>query len=312
MKNRFSQKVAYLLAFFSILVYLSVPEKEIIPVFNYPEYEDNLMIFMMDKDEMLIPISIGIEEKMNLEESMKQVIEWMSHDFLFESFYSILPEQCQLIDVSIENNHADLIFNEELLNFAPEKEKKIIETLVWTMTQFDSISSISLWINEDKLIYLPYQNTKTTYLTPSIGINNFTSSVSELHDTIPVHIVYDKPINGNLYKVILTKRIEDKKEFSLLEEALFDEVMNQYPYQKRLTMIQNGNLDNDVFHLYLDESVLLDESTLDMTRLDNLLYTYFYTFNIERFTIHVDDHIIRYNDEEVIDVSKWTINETMF
>lgn len=312
MKIRLNQKIAYLLAAFSVMAYFSAPEETVIPVQNIPAYEQKQTIYLLDEDELLVPVTIFFEEQEDIEASMKKMVQIMAQSQPFEGFQSILPVQSKLIDVKLENAHADLIFNTETLDYQPQLERKITEALTWTMTQFDGVSSISIWIEDQQMNTLPYYQTPADYLTQAIGINSFSLSATKLHDTIPIHLVYDKHKDDQAYKIIMTQRVDEQNDLSSIEQVIFDEMMVQLPASKRFHKIQNGKIDQGVFHLYFDESILFDENSLDRSKLENLLLSYANTFHLYQFVIHAGDEIITYNQKEIIDVSDWIMNEKMF
>ena len=58
-------------------------------------------------------------------------------DMLPNDFRAVLPEDTEL-SVNIKDGVATVDFSKEFKNYQPEDEMKILQSITWTLTQFDT------------------------------------------------------------------------------------------------------------------------------------------------------------------------------
>ncbi|MBS4208919.1 GerMN domain-containing protein [Bacillus sp. FJAT-50079] len=151
----------------------------------------------------------------------KQALEYLVADgkvmdILPNGFRTVLPAGTE-VDVDIKDGKAIVNFSEEFGEYAAEDEKKILEAVTWTLTQFDSVKSVELRVNGYKLEEMPVNGTPINEngLTREVGINTGYSDTVDLTNTRPLTVYYLSQGVGEYYYVPVTERVSNKMKDDL-------------------------------------------------------------------------------------------------
>jgi germination protein M len=182
-----------------------------------------------------------VSQKMALpstESIAKQALEYLVVDgpvqnMLPNDFRAVLPAGTQ-ISVNIKDGTAVADFSSEFQNYQPEDEQKILESVTWTLTQFDSVEKVELRVNGYELTEMPVNGTPINQngLSRKVGINLDTSGITDLTDTHPVTVYFVSQKGDNTYYVPVTKRVSNKVDNKI--EAVVQQLIDGPGSQKNL------------------------------------------------------------------------------
>ncbi|MGD6840770.1 GerMN domain-containing protein, partial [Bacillus thuringiensis] len=126
----------------------------------------------------------------------KQAIEYLVkngpvENVLPNGFRAVLPADTQ-VTVDIKEGTAIADFSPEFNNYQPEDEQRILQSVTWTLTQFDSVEKVELRVNGYPLTEMPVNGTPIDEkgLTRKVGINVDTSGVVDPTSTKPLTVYY--------------------------------------------------------------------------------------------------------------------------
>lgn len=185
---------------------LSVPE-EVIYVNEFTE-----VIYAQDNNGYIARTTIY---KTN-DDIIKYIIDALtinskSSAYLPSGFTSTIPENTKLIDYQIDKDLLKLNFSKEILNVSKENENKLIESLIYSLTEIDGIKSLMLFVEGDKLNYLPSGKSLPLTLDKNYGINTV-YDINDIKGTSKTTIYYIGKYEENLYYIPITKITNDNKE----------------------------------------------------------------------------------------------------
>ena len=203
------------------------------------------------------------------------IIDGPNSSSLPSGFQAILPSDTKLLSVGFEDNVLKLNFNQEFLEGKEELEEKMIEAIVYSVTEIDGVTQVMIYVENNVLTLLP--KTKTTLpsiLNRSFGINkkyDFTKT-----DNInEVTIYYVDTWNDEKYYVPVTKYINDDRE---KVRIIVDELTSTNAYTGNLMSYLNSNAEildvkneNDVMELVFNSYVFSDASSKNI--LEEVIYT---------------------------------------
>jgi germination protein M len=168
----------------------------------------------------------------------KQSLEYLVKDgpveqMLPNGFRSVLPAGTQ-VSVNIKDGTAIADFSSEFQNYQPEDELKILQSVTWTLTQFESVEKVELRVNGYELTEMPVGGTPIDEkgLSRKVGINVDTSGITDLTDTHPVTVYFVSQKGDNTYYVPVTKRVSNKIDNKV--EAVVQQLVEGPGYQKNL------------------------------------------------------------------------------
>lgn len=200
--------VATLTLFILLIIYFFPTTTPIKESLSYIE-KDEMPIFLMDSMEYIARTSI-VKNSTDAEELILEVIDSLTinskkSSYIREGFKAIIPENTKVLNISLQNNILTINFSKEILNVDEENEEKMIEAIIYSLTEIKEIKKIEILIEGEKLTKLPNSNKKLPkYLDKNYGINKIYNFES-IKDTSKTTIYYLSKYNDYYYYVPVTK-----------------------------------------------------------------------------------------------------------
>lgn len=153
----------------------------------------------------------------DVEAKAKEMLEVLIQDGKGESkvpngFKATLPSDTKILSIKFENEVLKVNFSKEVLDVSKENEEKVIESIIYTLTEIPEVKKVILYKEGDILDKLPQSNTT---LPPAFdrdfGINK-EYQFSNLSDIVQVTVYYIDKHNDNYYYVPVTKYMNDDRE----------------------------------------------------------------------------------------------------
>jgi len=220
------------------------------------------IIYTLNSDNYISKTSVYVSKVLSLEDRVREKLEIMVRDndknVLLPSYFKpILPQNTRVLDVVVEDCLIKVYFSKELNNINKEQSEKMIEAIVYTVTD-ENILGIEIYVNGQMLKYVP--NTKKvlpTILTKDIGINK-SYDINASNDISKVVMMYYTNDNDNYYEVPVTKYVNDDREKL---EIIFDEFGKMSDDKSLISMMEGINV--------LDYSILDDRIVIDVNKVLN-------------------------------------------
>ncbi|MBM7691982.1 germination protein M [Peribacillus deserti] len=171
-------------------------------------------LYLIDKNGYVVPQTLQLPSS---EGVAKQALEYLVsegpvQELLPNGFRAVLPADTK-VDLNINKDGvATADFSNEFKNYKAADEKKILQSITWTLTQFDSIKKVNIRMNGKVLTQMPVNHTPITKnLTRTVGINLDTSGITDISNTKAITVYYLGGEEGEYYYVPVTRRITDTK-----------------------------------------------------------------------------------------------------
>ena len=105
-------------------------------------------LYLIDKNGLVVSQTLPLPQT---EGTAKQALEYLVEDGLVtdllpNGFKAVLPAGTT-VDVDIQDGKAIADFSSEFAQYAKEDEAKILQSITWTLTQFDSIETVEIRMN---------------------------------------------------------------------------------------------------------------------------------------------------------------------
>ncbi len=192
------------------------------------EAEKNVtnQLYLIDKNGFVVPYTMNLPETKSV---AKQALEYLVDGGPISSklpngFRAVLPEGTEVLGVDIKDGVAVADFSKEFSTYNKEDEEKILQAITWTLTQFDSVEKVKIWVNGHEQKEMPVNGTPIQDgIGREYGINHDSSDVVDLTNTHPVTVYYSAETDGQEYFVPVTKRVsntETDKIVSAVEELV--------------------------------------------------------------------------------------------
>ncbi len=183
-------------------------------------------VYLIDKNDMVVPQVLQVPKS---DKPAKQVVEYLVEDSkvtnqLPDGMRAVLPAGTEVLSLNIEQGTATVDFSKEFKQYAPEDEMRILQSLTYTLTQFDNVNNVKVQINGKDQKVMPVNHTPIgDGLTRENGINIETSGVVDVtnSDTVTVYFLAQND-KEQVYYVPVTRRVPSTDN---LVKATVDELI---------------------------------------------------------------------------------------
>lgn len=220
LKRKFYRKIIVTTAvLFSFILMNLLPNQKEKPVqkLEYISSYDKQVIYLMDAYNRVARTSISMEKENDIALQAKKILELLiiegeGEAKLPSGFKGIIPNETKIIGISYKDGLLKINFSKDLLNVSKSNEEKIIESIIFSMTEIEGVEKIMIYIEDEILTKLPKSkiNLPTT-LDRNFGINK-EYSLQSYKEVQPVTVYYISKYNDNYYYVPVTKYVNDSRE----------------------------------------------------------------------------------------------------
>ncbi|MBS2969929.1 GerMN domain-containing protein [Metabacillus sp. KIGAM252] len=172
-------------------------------------------IYLIDKNGMVVSQALPLPKQ---EGAAKQVLTYLVDggpvsNMLPDGFRAVLPADTEVLGVTIKDGTATADFSKEFANYKREDERKILQSVTWTLTQFESVKKVKIWVNGHPLNEMPVNGTPISEdMGRADGINLDTSDVTDITNTHPVTVYFLGQNDNGTYYVPVTRRVDNKEK----------------------------------------------------------------------------------------------------
>ncbi len=209
-------------------------EESITPNVSYIEV-NKTPIYLINKDNYVVRTNIATTNKDPLNKA-KELLNALTIDgdkteYILKNFKPIIPKNTKVLDISLKDGLLKINFSKEFLNVKKDDEEKLIEAIIYTLTEIKDIKEIMIFIEETKLDILPQNKIiLPNTLTRDFGINKV-YDLTNLKNTTKTTIYYVGKENDLTYYIPITK-IDNKTNNKV--EIIINELKSSPIYETNL------------------------------------------------------------------------------
>ena len=223
----------------------------------YPNEVDT--IYLLDNYDKISRTMISVNKQNEISKAIDLLdgltINGKKQDKLPNGFRGLLPVGTRVLDISLHDKILKIDFSKEFNNIKMEYEEKLIESLVYTLTDIDGVDKIEIFIEGVKLKELP--NSKKLlpeYLDKGYGINK-EYELTNLNDIDSYTIYYVMNYNDEVYYTPITKYINNQGQDKV--KIIIDELATNLTYESNLMSYLDSNIKLLDYEI-VDKTIKLD------------------------------------------------------
>ena len=287
------------------LIYLFPSNNEELKIeknITYIELDEIYEVYLVDQNDYVSMVTLPLDST-ELIDILKEKIEYLiidgkKQEEVPNGFKPIIPEGTEILDLKVEENTVTINFNENIKNIRQEDEEKMIEAIVYTLTNESNIDKVYIKINGETLERLPNSNKLLPIpLDRSYGINKF-YDFNSLYGLTKTTIYYVSN-NGDLtYYIPVTKVTNDDREKITV---IIDELKSNVIYQSNLSSYLNANAEleeyeiiEDAMHLSFNDKIF--DSLINQNILEEVEYSISLSvkdnYDVNEVIFYVNDNLI--------------------
>lgn len=267
-------------------------------------------LYLIDSSGMVVPQTFELPKT---EGAAKQALEYLVKDgpvteLLPNGFQSVLPAGTEILGVNLDEDGTLIVdLSEDFKNYEANEELQILQAMTYTLTQFDSVERIKIWINGEPLDEMPVKGTPISQgYSKNNGINIFVADQPNLQHSKAVTIYYPKRYKEELYYVPVTQYVhKDQDLYSAIVETMLDGPpyeLNAVDVFNDLAMLENKPyLKDGVLQLIFNEDILKDPENNIIANevVETLVRTLTADEQVEAVDIKVKDKAVIMNEDGV-------------
>lgn len=176
------------------------------------EYQTKLSsVYLLDDNNYLLKVNISIKD--DLMENIPIVINNLKDgNKHYSGLRGIIPHDTKINSITLKDGILDIDFSKEFLNIQKDLEEKEIESVVYSLLDFNEIKGIRISINKRPLKELLKSNIEVNdILNKDFGINK-EYNITSMNDIQRVVLYYYEIKDGNKYYVPVTKYLNSKED----------------------------------------------------------------------------------------------------
>lgn len=174
-------------------------------------------LYLVDKNGFVVPQTVELPmPKGNA--VVKQTLEYLVKDgpvtnMLPNGFRAVIPAGTEMTVNVKKDGTAVVDFSKEIKDYKKEEERQIVESVTWTLTQFQDIKQVKFQMNGKNLETMPVNGTPIgDGVSRADGINFDDEQVVDVTNTKPVTLYFLAQNNKQTYYVPVTRRIAEGTE----------------------------------------------------------------------------------------------------
>ncbi len=259
-------------------------------------------IFLLDKNNYVARTTI-VKNKEETLDIIKEIVDALTiggskSNYIPENFKAIIPKNTKLIDLSLSEGLLKLNFSKEFLTIDKLYEEKMIESLIYSLTEINDVNKLMIFVEGEQLIRLPNSNKKLpNTLDKNYGINKI-YNLDSIKDTSKTTVYYLSKDNDFYYYVPVTEITNDDTERveviikNLQSTPIYH--TNLISYLKASAVLQNYELLEDKISLSFNNYLLanLDEKEILEEVKYSIALSLRDTYNVKEVSFSVDDELI--------------------
>ena len=253
----------------------------------------NNNIYLFNDNNFLVKHAI-ILDGTSLKNKIKNILNELTIcdcNYLPDGLYSAIPKDTKINNIEINKDIAIIDFSKEILNQNKYLTDKMIESIVYSVTDLEEIKKVIIKIEGKQLDNINDVDISGE-LSRNIGINK-TYEVRSRDNIDNIVIYYIDEIDNNSYYVPVTKYLNLTKE---KVEVIIESLANEYIYESNLiskvnqnTKLLNHSLEGYTMILNFNDSILNKAKTIDNDVINTICFSIFDNYDINEIIFKVND-----------------------
>lgn len=296
MIKRYTLKKITITSFSLILLLIfsiSTPKEFNYEIIDEDTKEQNV-VYLLDNDNYVSKVVSYFDTKSIKEEVQKKLDILINGDKSLNEFNSIIPKTTKINNIKLDKDNIYIDFSNDIKTINKYIEEKMIESIVFTLTEIDGINNIYLTI--EKMPYNELNNgKKINYpLTRDFGINK-EYDITSLSNITKTTIYFTKEINDYKYYVPVTKinNISSSKIDIIISElkSSVNAQNNLNSYVSNNLSLESYNIEDETLTLVFNNYIFSDSNN---NILEEVKYTIsesiFENYNVEKVVFNTKNN----------------------
>lgn len=259
-------------------------------------------IYLINKNDYVIRTTMALKSEDTLER-VKELLSALTigsekAEYIPKNFQQIIPENTKILDLSLNTRLLKVNFSKEFLSGLANDEEKMIEAIIYTLTEINEIKEIMLFVEGKKLEELPQSKIKLpNTLDRSFGINKV-YDITNIKNLTKTTIYYIGKEEDLIYYIPVTK-VDNNNSNKI--EIIIEELKSSPIYQTNLISYLASSVELLNYEALENQIILsFNNSIFDDFNSKNIQEEVKYSIALSmKDTLNIDDVVFKVNDEVI-------------
>ena len=291
------------LSFIFLLIIYFFPSKEAYNINTTLTYTDpeTTPIYLIDSNNLVSRFEV-IKKSSDTSKLIDEVIENLTiseeqSSYIPNNFKKIIPENTKIISKDLTDGLLKINFSKEFLNIEEENEEKLIEAVVFSLTEIKDVKKVMIFVEGEVLKELPHsKKILPNVLDRSYGINKV-YELESMKDIAKVTTYYVSKMEGYSYYTPVTTITNSKNE---KVEIIIEKLKTSPTYQTNLISYLTASaelldyeiLENSVNLSFNNQVLNLDDNSIIEEVKYSIALSIRDTYDIGETIFYVDNMLI--------------------
>ncbi|WP_404453370.1 GerMN domain-containing protein [Virgibacillus necropolis] len=226
-------------------------------------------LFLLDSNGMVVPHTVELPAT---KEVATQALEYLVKggpitQLLPNGFQAVLPAGTEILGLDLQENGTMIVdVSNNFKEYKAEEELEVLQAMTYTLTQFESVDKVKLWINGYPVNSMPVNGTPVSEgYSRANGINMIQTDTIDYLESEPVTLYYPTEHKDTNYFVPVTQYIEmnESNEYESIVSALIEgpqynaNVMTVF--NPSVSLMEEPQLNDGVLKLVFNSDILMDK-----------------------------------------------------
>ncbi|WP_058307202.1 GerMN domain-containing protein [Gracilibacillus massiliensis] len=261
-------------------------------------------LYLLDQNGLVVPQQVQLPSPES-KEVAKQVLEYLVQDgpvtsMLPSGFQAVLPAGTEIIDLNLEAD-GTLVVNvsDDFKTYQAEDEQKILESMTHTLTEFENVQRVKLWINGEEQNEMPVNGTPISEgYSRANGINVHQAQGIDLMESKATTLYFPMQGDEMVYFVPITQHVmmEDNNQHQAVVQALMEGPAFDLPLQHFINtgsqLAASPEFNDGVLSLTFNENILTNsaKSMIADEVMQSIVLTLTEQEDVEAVEVNVENH----------------------
>ncbi|MCI9279635.1 MAG: GerMN domain-containing protein [Bacilli bacterium] len=248
------------LALFILLVTYFFPTKlesqDYKQILNYIDTQKGV-VYLLNKESYVARVNMVLNDKETLEK-IKDIISILTLNskesaYIPDRFFGVIPANTKINNLSLENKLLKIDFSKEFLNTTEKNERKMIESLIYSLTELEEVDNILIFVEGKGFTELPFSKEKLpSLLNKDFGVNKI-YDIDSIKNTSKTTIYYGSKEEDYFYYVPVTYVSNNPNE---KVDIIIEKLKSSPIYESKLISFLHANAELTNYEI-LEEEIKL-------------------------------------------------------
>lgn len=257
-------------------------------------------IYLINKNDLLVRTTTALKSS-EIEDKIKELVKSLiinsdNSSYIPKNLKQILPPNTKILSLDLKDGLLKIDFSKEFLDCEVKQEEKMIEALIYTLTEMEEVEKIMIFVENKKLEELPQSKIKLpNTLDRSFGINKV-YDITNIKDLTKTTIYYVGKEEDLVYYIPITK-IDNNNSNKI--EIIIEELKSSPIYETNLISYLASSVELLNYETLENQIILsFNNSIFDDFKEKNIQEEVKYSIALSlKDSLNIDDVVFKVNDE---------------